>query len=100
MKRTNDVQITNLMGMHARPAAEFVKLAGSFSASIHVSKDEVSVNGKSIMGVLMLAAEHGSTLTISAEGTDADEAIAALTALVTGGFGELAEGDGHLTTDD
>lgn len=83
-----DVEVPNRLGMHARPCAEFVKLAGSFSSSIGVSKEQLSVNGKSIMGVLMLAAERGSSLTITAEGTDAAVAVKALARLVRGGFGE------------
>jgi phosphocarrier protein len=75
--------------MHARPAAEFVKVAGRFTASIRVEKDGLEVNGKSIMGVLMLAAEHGSFLRLTAEGTDAGDAVEALSDLVGRGFEEL-----------
>lgn len=82
------VRIANPLGMHARPAAEFVKLAGSFRADVRLSHDGLSVNGKSIMGVLMLAAAEGTELLIRAEGTDAVEAADALAALVSGGFGE------------
>lgn len=82
------VEIVNRAGMHARPASEFVKLAGRFEADIRVAKDGLEVNGKSIMGVLMLAAECGSTIAIRAEGGDADEALAALAALVSRGFEE------------
>lgn len=82
------VRIVNRMGMHARPAAEFVKLAGRFSARISVEKDGLEVNGKSIMGVLMLAAEQGSELKIRGEGGDAPQALDALSALVNGGFEE------------
>ena len=82
------VRIANPLGMHARPAAEFVKLAGSFRADVRLSHDGLSVNGKSIMGVLMLAAAVGTELLIRAEGTDAVEAADALAALVSGGFGE------------
>ena len=83
-----DVEVPNRLGMHARPCAEFVKLAGSYSSSIKVRKEQLSVNGKSIMGVLMLAAERGSSLTITAEGQDAAVAVKALARLVRGGFGE------------
>ncbi len=83
-----DVQIVNRAGMHARPAAEFVRLAGSFKAEITVLKDGLEVNGKSIMGVLMLAAEQGSTLRLVAEGEDAPEALDALADLVSRGFEE------------
>jgi phosphocarrier protein len=83
-----DVTIVNRAGMHARPAAEFVKTAGRFSADITVAKDGLEVNGKSIMGVLMLAAEQGSSLRISARGEDALDALDALAELVDGGFQE------------
>lgn len=88
MTRSLDVEVPNRLGMHARPCAEFVKLAGGFSSSIRVTKNEMRVNGKSIMGVLMLAAEKGSSLTITAEGDDAAEAVEALASLVRGGFDE------------
>ena len=83
-----EVEVPNRLGMHARPCAEFVKLAGSFGSSIRVRKERLAVNGKSIMGVLMLAAEKGSSLTITAEGDDADVAVRELARLVRGGFGE------------
>jgi phosphocarrier protein HPr len=83
-----EVQIVNRAGLHARPAAEFVKVAGRFTASIRVEKDGLEVNGKSIMGVLMLAAEHGSSLRLTAEGTDAHDALEALSDLVGRGFEE------------
>jgi len=79
----------NRAGLHARPAAEFVKVAGRFTASIRVEKDGLEVNGKSIMGVLMLAAEHGSLLRLIAEGHDARDAVDALSDLVGRGFEEL-----------
>lgn len=87
-EREAAVQVVNRAGMHARPAAMLVKLAGSFSSNIHVEKDGLQVNGKSIMGVLMLAAEQGSTLRFTALGEDAEEALAALTDLVRRGFEE------------
>ena len=82
------IEIVNPAGMHARPAAAFVKLAGSFAARITVEKDGLEVNGKSIMGVLMLAAEHGSTLRVAAHGDDAGDAVDALADLVGRGFQE------------
>jgi phosphocarrier protein HPr len=82
------VVIQNKFGLHARPAAEFVKAAHRFSADIWVRKDELEVNGKSIMGMMMLAAERGSEIVIRASGSDAEEAIAALCEMVTGRFGE------------
>ena len=82
------VQIANRNGLHARPAAEIVKLAAKFQSEITIVKDDLDVNGKSIMGVMMLAAEHGSSITFRAEGPDADQALDALTALVSNKFGE------------
>ena len=82
------LKIVNRMGFHARPAAEFVKTAGRFGAEVYVAKDGLEVNGKSIMGVLMLAAEHGSTITIRCEGEDAVDALDALAGLVARGFEE------------
>jgi phosphocarrier protein len=83
------VEIVNPLGFHARPAAEFVKLAGSFHCNLWLEKDGVEVNAKSIMGVLMLAAEKGSQLMIRAEGADADDALAALGDLIARGFEEM-----------
>ncbi|HKJ92750.1 MAG TPA: HPr family phosphocarrier protein, partial [Longimicrobiales bacterium] len=74
--------------LHARPAAEFVKLAGTFQCDVWVRRDDTEVNGKSIMGVMMLAAEPGAALTIRAEGVDAQRALEELVALVHNGFGE------------
>ena len=82
------VQIVNKAGLHARPAAEIVKLAAKYAADITVIRDELEVNGKSIMGVMMLAAECGSTLQLKAEGPDAGEALDALEKLIAGKFGE------------
>jgi phosphocarrier protein HPr len=82
------VRIGNKYGLHARPAAEFVKLAGTFRADILVRKDELEVNGKSIMGIMMLAAEFGSEIMIRAAGADAPAAVDALAALVERRFGE------------
>ncbi len=83
------VKIRNPMGLHARPAAEMVKLAGRFQAQITIEKEGLEVNGKSIMGVLMLAAEQGSEMTIRGEGPDAADAVDALVGLVDRGFEEL-----------
>lgn len=78
MRARRTVEVRNRHGLHARPAAEFVKLASSFEAEVMVRKDELEVNGKSIMGVLMLAAEPGAVLTLEASGDDAEAAIGAL----------------------
>jgi phosphocarrier protein HPr len=80
--------IVNSLGLHARPAAEFVKVANRFQAHITVKKDDLEVNGKSIVGMMMLAAECGSSLLIRADGDDAEAAVTALLALVAAGFGE------------
>jgi phosphocarrier protein len=90
-----EARIRNRLGLHARPAAEFVRLAARFGAEIWVDKDGLEVNGKSIMGVMMLAAEAGSTIRIRASGEDAPDAVASLVDLVHSGFGEeLADGIG------
>ena len=80
--------VVNPLGLHARPAAQFVRLASSFASQIEVLKDGDPVNAKSIMGVMMLAAECGAVLTIRADGDDAVAAVDALTDLVVSGFGE------------
>ncbi len=82
------VEIVNPLGFHARPAAEFVRLAGSFQCELWLEKDGVEVNAKSIMGVLMLAAEMGSELVIRGNGDDAQDALAALGDLIASGFEE------------
>ncbi len=87
-EHVQSVQVGNVYGLHARPAAEFVKLANTFKSEIWVSKDGLEVNGKSIMGVMMLAAERGSTIEIRATGDDAEQAVEALVRLVAVGFGE------------
>ncbi|MGD8496249.1 MAG: HPr family phosphocarrier protein [Gemmatimonadales bacterium] len=91
---TRDVQIPNLLGLHARPAAAFVKVSSGFESEVFVAKGDLEVNGKSIMGVMMLAAECGSVLRIRARGPDHEEVLDALVSLVQGGFGEeLADPD-------
>jgi phosphocarrier protein HPr len=82
-------KIVNPLGMHARPAAEFVKTASRFRAHVEVRRDSLTVNGKSIMGMMMLAAEQGSSILIRAEGADAEQATDALCALVAAGFNEM-----------
>ena len=82
------VKIINELGMHARAAAKFVKLASQFKSAIYVQKGEHNVNGKSIMGILMLAASMGANIKITAEGADATDAINALSKLIEDGFGE------------
>ena len=82
------VQIVNRNGLHARPAAEIVKAASKFKSDITIARDDLEVNGKSIMGVMMLAAECGATITLRAKGPDASDAIAAIASLVERKFGE------------
>ena len=80
--------IVNELGLHARPAAQFVRMAAQFTSNIELIRDGSSVNGKSIMGVMMLAAECGAVVTIRAEGPDAAAAVDALVGLIERGFGE------------
>jgi phosphocarrier protein len=82
------VTILNRLGLHARPAMSFVDAANAFDAEIRVSKGAQSVDGKSIMQMMMLAATKGTVLTVEASGSDAQEALAALTALVHRKFDE------------
>jgi phosphocarrier protein len=87
-ERHRQVRVANRHGLHARPAAEFVKLANRFRSDILVVREDMEVNGKSIMGMMMLAAEQGVELVIRANGEDAEDALSALAALVEHGFGE------------
>jgi phosphocarrier protein len=82
------VPVVNQLGMHARAAAKFVHLASRFDSRIRVARDGGEMDGKSIMGLLLLAAARGTTITITADGFDELEAVAALTELVETGFGE------------
>lgn len=82
--------VPNALGLHARAAAKFVHVATKFESRIRVRRDGRTVDGKSIMGVLLLAAGRGVSIEISAEGPDEVEAVEALTALVLSGFGELS----------
>ena len=85
---SQSVTVVNQLGMHARAAAKFVHLAARFSAHVRVARDEREMDGKSIMGILLLAAARGTTIRISADGADENDAVAALTGLVASGFGE------------
>src|SRR5262245_37280058 len=87
---SRSVTVVNQLGMHARAAAKFVHMATRFQAHVRVARDRRVMDGKSIMGILLLAAACGSTITISAEGIDEQDAVAALTTLVASGFGEDA----------
>ncbi|HVF38978.1 MAG TPA: HPr family phosphocarrier protein [Gemmatimonadaceae bacterium] len=82
------VKIVNKLGIHARPAAEIVKAASRFKSNITIIRDDLEVNGKSIMGVMMLAAEHGATILLRADGEDAPGALDTLATLIAAGFGE------------
>ena len=85
---SQDIVIKNKLGMHARAAAKFVKLASSFKSSIEIERQKQRVNGKSIMGVMMLAASKGSLITIHADGDDAEESIDQLNQLIDNRFDE------------
>jgi len=83
-----EARIVNKLGIHARPAAEIVKTAGKFKSNITIVRDDLEVNAKSIMGVMMLAAEHGATVILRATGDDAEGALDALCAVIANKFGE------------
>ncbi len=83
-----EATISNKLGLHARAAAKFVHLATRYSADVRVARDGRVMDGKSIMGILLLSAAQGTTVTISADGPDENAAVAALVALVDSGFGE------------
>ena len=87
---SRSVTVVNQLGMHARAAAKFVHLAARFRAQVRVSRDGREMDGKSIMGLLLLAAARGTTIRITADGADEHEAVAALIGLVESGFGEDA----------
>jgi phosphocarrier protein HPr len=84
-----DVKIVNKYGLHARPAMQFVEVANKFNSQIQVSNGTLTVDAKSIMSVMRLAATQGTVLTIRADGSDNEQALKALESLVAEGFGEL-----------
>ncbi len=88
-RATVRVTIANRLGLHARPATEFVDVASGFACDVTVCKGDECVSGKSIMEMMMLAATQGTVLEIVAEGEDADSCVKALSALVASGFGEM-----------
>jgi phosphocarrier protein len=88
MTLKKELTIVNKLGLHARPAAQFVRLANRFDCEIWVEKDAEQVNGKSIMGLMMLAAGHGSKILVTTEGNQAQEAMEAVEELVNSGFKE------------
>ena len=85
---TREVRVVNQLGLHARAAARFVHLATRYHAQIRVGRNGKVMDGKSIMGILLLAAARGTTITISGEGPDERDAVEALAQLVASGFGE------------
>ena len=85
---SRSVTVVNALGLHARAAARFVQLAARFTAQVRVGRDGKVMDGKSIMGILLLAASRGTTITITAEGRDEADAVDALAHLVETGFGE------------
>ena len=87
---SRSVTVVNQLGMHARAAAKFVHLATTFESRVRVARGAREMDGKSIMGILLLAAARGSTITISADGADEQAAVDALAVLVERGFGEDA----------
>jgi phosphocarrier protein HPr len=85
---TRECVIRNRLGLHARAAAKFVHLATRYASQVRVARDGRTMDGKSIMGILLLAASAGASIVISADGTDEADAVDALCRLVEGGFGE------------
>jgi len=83
-----DVEIMNKLGLHARPSARLTQLASQYKSDVFMARNGRRINAKSIMGVMMLAAAKGSTVTLETNGEDEQEAIDALAALITSGFGE------------
>ncbi len=92
MEKTKRIErsftLRNLLGLHARPAAVFVQTANQFNCEIKVEKDDASVDGKSVLGLMTLAAERGSELVITASGEDAEQAMSELGKIIEDGFGE------------
>jgi phosphocarrier protein len=84
-----DIVLVNKLGLHARPSAKVSQLASSFKSEVWLARGTRKINAKSIMGVMMLAAPHGASLTVSAQGVDEAQAVAALCDLFTSGFGEV-----------
>lgn len=85
---TKEIAVLNKLGIHARPAAQFVRVASRFQADVTVEKDDERVDGKSIMGLMMLAVGCGARITVTTDGADEAEAMAAIEELVAGKFGE------------
>jgi len=92
-KETTEVEVVNKYGLHARPAMQLVELASSFQSKVEVSNGTLSVDAKSIMSVMRLAATKGTKLTIITDGQDASEACQAVRELIESGFGQLETGE-------
>lgn len=86
--RNQEFTILNKLGIHARPAAQFVKTASKFKSEVRVEKDDEEVDGKSIMGLMMLAAGHGSIIIVKIDGPDEDQAMEAIASLIERKFEE------------
>lgn len=86
---SKDFTISNELGLHARPSAQLTQIAGRYQSEVFIAKNGRRVNAKSIMGVMMLAAGPGSTVTVDAEGPDEQQAVDAIGALISSGFGEV-----------
>ena len=84
-----EVTVTNRAGLHTRPASMIVRIASRFNSEFYIQKDSYEINGKSIIGVMTLAAEQGATLTLTFEGDDEEQAAEAITDLFESGFGEV-----------
>ena len=85
---SREFRISNRLGLHARPSAQLTQVAGKFASEVYIAKNGRRVNAKSIMGVMMLAAGPGSTVTVDAEGPDEEQAMEAISALIASRFGE------------
>jgi phosphocarrier protein HPr len=85
---SREFRISNRLGLHARPSAQLTQVAGKFTSEVYIAKNGRRVNAKSIMGVMMLAAGPGSTVTVDAEGPDEEQAMEAIGALIASRFGE------------
>jgi phosphocarrier protein len=86
--RTETAEVVNKLGIHARPAAQIVKTASLFDSTVNLTVEGITVNAKSIMGVMTLAACRGSVIQVEAEGEDEDKAVGAVIELIENGFGE------------
>ncbi|MBI5417107.1 HPr family phosphocarrier protein [Candidatus Poribacteria bacterium] len=89
MKIEKEIILNNKLGLHARPAAMFVQIANKFKSEIYLTKDNQTVNGKSVLGILTLAAEHGSILNLQINGPDASEMLKHIEGLFANNFGEI-----------